>query len=409
LTYLTLDDVHVKDKAVLVRVDFNSPVDPKTGKILDDIRIRAHGTTTVKELAEKGAKVVVLAHQGRKGEPDFIPLKQHAELLSKILNKPVRYVDDVYGSRAKEAIRSLGSGDILVLENVRTFPMETREGKPADLANTELVRSLAPLADLFVLDAFAAAHRAHASIIGFTAVLPSAAGRVMEKELKALNRALQAPQKPSVFVLGGAKADDSLEISRYVLGRKIVDHILTGGVVAQVFLVAKGCDLGRPNMAFLEKKALTALVPGVRELVHMYPGQIHTPDDVAVVVDGRRQELPVDSLPTVYSIGDIGKKTIENYGRLIESAESIVFSGPMGVYEEEETALGTKKIFEKIGESKAFTVAGGGHTISALDEFGLSARVSYVSTAGGALTEFLMGKKLPGVVALEAAPTSKKV
>jgi phosphoglycerate kinase len=230
----------------------------------------------------------------------------------------------------------------------------------------------------------------------------------MEKELEALNKALEAPQKPSLFVLGGAKADDSLEISRYVLRNRIADHVLTGGVVAQVFLVGKGYDLGGPNMAFLEKKALTALVPGVRELVHMYPGQIHTPDDVAVLVDGKRQELPVDSLPTVYSIGDIGKKTIENYDRLIESARSIVLSGPMGVYEEEETALGTKKIFEEIAKSKAFSVAGGGHTISALEEFGLSARISYVSTAGGALTEFLMGKKLPGVVALEAGAARKK-
>jgi phosphoglycerate kinase len=395
--------VEVKGKVVLVRVDFNSPVDPKTKKVLDDARIRAHGASTVKELAEKGAKVVVLAHQGRKGEPDFIPLKQHAELLAKILNRPVKYVDDVYGSRAKEATKGLRSGEILVLENVRTFPLETSEGKPDDLANTELVRSLAPLADLFVLDAFAAAHRAHASIIGFTAVLPSAAGRVMEKELKALSRVLDAPPKPSLFILGGAKADDSLEISKYVLGHKIADHVLTGGVVAQVFLVANGHDLGKQNMAFLEKKGLMALVPGIRELVHKYPDQISTPDDVAVVVDGKRRELPVSSLPTPYSIEDIGEKTIEKYGRLIEGAKSIVFSGPMGVYEKEEAAMGTRKIFERIASSKAFSVAGGGHTISALHELGLSRKISYVSTAGGALTEFLMGKKLPGVAALEAA------
>jgi phosphoglycerate kinase len=395
--------VEVKGKVVLVRVDFNSPVDPKTKRVLDDARIRAHGASTVKELAEKGAKVVVLAHQGRKGEPDFIPLKQHAELLAKILNTPVKYVDDVYGSRAKEATKSLRGGEILVLENVRTFPLETSEGKPDDLANTELVRSLAPLADLFVLDAFAAAHRAHASIIGFTTVLPSAAGRVMEKELKALSRVLDSPPKPSLFILGGAKADDSLEISKYVLGHKIADHILTGGVVAQVFLAAKGHDLGKQNMAFLEKKGLMMLVPGIRELVHKYPDKISTPDDVAVVVDGRRKELPVNGLPTPYSIEDIGEKTIEKYGRLIEGAKSIVFSGPMGVYEKKETALGTRKIFERIASSKAFSVAGGGHTISALHELGLSRKISYVSTAGGALTEFLMGKKLPGVAALEAA------
>jgi phosphoglycerate kinase len=401
--------VDVKDKVVLVRVDFNSPLDPKTKKVLDDARIRAHGSSTIRELAEKGAKVVVLAHQGRKGEPDFIPLKEHAELLAGILSRQVGYVDDVYGSTAREAIKALRSGEILVLGNVRTFPLETSEGKPADLANTELVRSLAPLADLFVLDAFAAAHRAHASIIGFTAVLPSAAGRVMERELRALNRVLGAPQKPSLFILGGAKADDSLEISKYVLGHKIADHVLTGGVVAQVFLVAKGYDLGEQNMAFLEKKGLMALVPGIRRLVQKYPRRILTPYDVAVVVGGKRQEMPVSRLPTAHLIGDIGEKTIEKYGRLIQGAKSIVFSGPMGVYEERETALGTKRILEEIAKSRAFSVAGGGHTISALDEFRLSPRITYVSTAGGALTEFLMGKKLPGVAALEAAAKRKKV
>jgi phosphoglycerate kinase len=265
------------------------------------------------------------------------------------------------------------------------------------------------LADLFVLDAFAAAHRAHASIIGFTAVLPSAAGRVMERELRALNRVLGAAEKPSLFIPGGAKADDSLEISKYVLGHKIADHVLTGGVVAQVFLVAKGHDLGKQNMAFLEKKGLMALVPGIRKLVHRYPRRILTPYDVAVVVDGKRQELPVSSLPTAHLIADIGEKTIEKYGRLIQRAKSIVFSGPMGVYEEKETALGTKRILEEIAKSRAFSVAGGGHTISALDEFRLSPRITYVSTAGGALTEFLMGKKLPGVAALEAAAKRKKV
>ena len=220
MAYLTLDDVKVKDRVVLVRVDFNSPVDPETKKILDDVRIRAHGETTIRELAEKGAKVVVLAHQGRKGDPDFIPLKQHAELLGKILGRPVKYVDDIYGDRAKEAIKGLKSGEILVLDNVRAFPLETKEGSPSDHAKTELVQSLAPLADLFVLDAFASAHRAHVTINGFTAVLPSAAGRVMERELKSLGRSLEHPEKPCLFILGGAKADDSLEISRFVLGQR---------------------------------------------------------------------------------------------------------------------------------------------------------------------------------------------
>ena len=405
--YLTLDDFKVKDKVVLVRVDFNSEIDPETKKVTSDVRIRAHAETTITELAEKGAKVVVLAHQGRKGDPDFIPLKQHAEILGKILKCPVQFVDDVYGEKAKKAIKNLKGGEILVLDNVRGFDGETKNGTPEEHAKTELVQNLAPLADLFVNDAFAAAHRGHVSIIGFTAVLPSAAGRIMERELKSLSKALDKPEKPCLFVMGGAKADDSLEISKYVLSNSIADVVLTGGVTSQVFLAAKGYKLGEKNMAFLEKKGLTGLIPGIKELIKKYSKGIATPEDLALDVNGRRKEISLDKLPTEYSIFDIGTKTIKNYGKLAASAKSIVLSGPMGVYENKEFAVGTKKVFEAIAKSKAFSLAGGGHTISALQEFGLSDKISYVSTAGGALIEFLMGKKLPGVVALEEAAARK--
>ena len=405
--YLTLDDVKVKDKVVLVRVDFNSEIDPETKKVTSDVRIRAHAETTITELAEKGAKTVILAHQGRKGDPDFIPLKQHAEILGKILKCPVQFVDDVYGEKAKKAIKNLKGGEILVLDNVRGFDGETKNGTPEEHAKTELVQNLAPLADLFVNDAFAAAHRGHVSIIGFTAVLPSAAGRIMERELKSLSKALDKPEKPCLFVMGGAKADDSLEISKYVLSNSIADVVLTGGVTSQVFLAAKGYKLGEKNMAFLEKKGLTGLIPGIKELMKKYPKGIATPEDLALDVNGRRKEISLDKLPTEYSIFDIGTKTIKNYGKLAASAKSIVLSGPMGVYENKEFAVGTKKVFEAIAKSKAFSLAGGGHTISALQEFGLSDKISYVSTAGGALIEFLMGKKLPGVVALEEAAARK--
>jgi phosphoglycerate kinase len=405
--YLTLDDVQVKDKVVLVRVDFNSEIDPETKKVASDVRIRAHAETTLKELAEKGAKVVVLAHQGRKGDPDFIPLKQHAEILGKILKCPVKYVDDVYGEKAQNAIKKLQSGEILVLDNVRRFDGETKKGTPQEHAKTVLVQNLAPLADLFVNDAFAAAHRAHVSMVGFTAVLPSVAGRIMERELKSLSKALEKPEKPCLYIMGGAKADDSLEISKYVLSNNIADYVLTGGVVSQVFLAAKGYSLGKPTMAFLEKKELTGLFPGIKELMQKYPNNIVTPDDVALDMNGKRKEIMVSALPTDHSIFDIGAKTIEDYAKLISAAKSIVLSGPMGVYENPEFAVGTKKVFKAIADSQAFSLAGGGHTISALQEFGLSNKISYVSTAGGALVEFLMGKKLPGVAALEEAAARK--
>jgi phosphoglycerate kinase len=407
--YLTLDDVKVKDKVVLVRVDFNSEIDPETKKVTSDVRIRAHAESTITELAEKGAKVVILAHQGRKGDPDFIPLKQHAEILGKILKCPVQFVDDVYGEKAKKAIKNLKAGEILVLDNVRSFDGETKNGTPEQHAKTELVQNLAPLADLFVNDAFAAAHRGHVSMVGFTAVLPSVAGRIMERELKSLARALEKPEKPCVYVMGGAKADDSLEISKYVLGNGIADYVVVGGVTAQLFLAAKGVDLGKKNMDFLAKKELTGLILGIKELMQKYRSGIIVPVDVALDVNGKRKEISVDKLPTEYSIFDIGAKTVENYAGIVSKAKSIVVSGPMGVYENKEFNYGTKKVFEAIANSKAFSLAGGGNTIAAIQEYGLTKKISYISTAGGALIEFLMGKKLPGVVALENAVKTKKI
>lgn len=401
--YLTIDDIEVKDKVVLVRVDFNSEIDLKTKKVTSDVRIRAHGESTIKDLSDKGAKVVILAHQGRKGEADFIPMKQHAQILEKILDRSVYFVPDIFGELAQNAIKKLKSGEILVLDNVRGFYKETKKGTPEEHANTALVKNLAPLADVFINDAFAAAHRAHVSMVGFTAVLKSAAGRIMEKELKSLSKAFEKPEKPCLFIMGGAKADDSLEISKYVLSNNIADTVITGGVTSQVFLAAKDFDLGKNNLDFLAKKKVLDLIPGIKELMLAYPKGFAIPVDLALNVNGERKEISVNQLPAEYSIFDVGKKTIENYNQLIREAKSIVLSGPMGVYEKPEFAIGTKKIFEEIANSSAFSLAGGGHTISALKQFGLSDKISYISTAGGALIEFLMGKKLPCVVALEAA------
>ena len=398
--FLTIDDFNFKGKTALIRVDINSPIDPETKKIIDDTRIRIHGET-IQELTEKGAKVVVLAHQGRPGEPDFIPLKQHAEILGKVLNKPVKYVNDIFEEKAQEAIKKLKPREILVLDNVRGFPNERKKGTPEKHSKQVLVQKLAPLADVFVNDAFASAHRAHVSIVGFTAILPSVTGRVMERELKALKKVLENPEKPCVFILGGAKADDSLEISQYVLTKNIADHVLTGGVISHVFLVAKGFDIGKPNITFLEEKGQMGLVPGIQQLMRKYPKEIEVPTDVAVEVHGKRKEIAVSKFPTNHPIYDIGIETIEKYGRIIGEAKSIVLSGPMGVFENKEFMKGTKKIFSVVAASKAFSLVGGGHTVAAVEELGLAEKMSYISTAGGALIEFLMGKQLPGVAALE--------
>jgi len=401
--FLTIDDFDLKNKTVLIRVDFNSPVDPNTKKVLDDTRIRAHADATIKELVKKGAKTVILAHQGRPGEPDFIPLNQHAELLGKALSMSVKYVDDVLGEKAQKAIRELKSGEVLVLGNVRGVSNEQNKGTPEEHSKTEFVKKLAPLADVFINDAFAAAHRAHVSMVGFTAVLPSAAGRIMERELKALGKVLDAPEKPSVFVIGGAKGDDSLDISRYVLKNDIADYVLTGGVIGHIFLVAKDVNLGEPNMRFLEKKDLMGLVPGIKELMNEYPGAVIVPVDLAMEVDQKRQEITIDELPTSHPIFDIGTETAKKFSEIIRKAKTIVVSGPVGVFENPEFKAGTQTVLEAVAASEGFSLVGGGHTVAAVEKLGLADKMSYVSTAGGALIEFLMGKQLPGVVALEKA------
>jgi len=401
--FLTIDDLDLKNKTVLVRVDFNSPLDPKTKQIINDKRIRAHADSTIKELVQKGAKTVVLAHQGRPGEPDFIPLNQHAELLGKALSMSVKYVDDVFGEKAQKAIRELKSGEVLVLGNVRGVSNEQNKGTPEEHSKTEFVKNLAPLADVFINDAFAAAHRAHVSMVGFTAVLPSAAGRIMERELKALGKVLEAPEKPSVFVIGGAKGDDSLDISNYVLKNDIADYVLTGGVIGHIFLVATGVDLGEPNMQFLEKKELMGLVPGIKELMKQYPGAVIVPVDLAMEVDQKRKEITVDELPTNYAIFDIGTETAKKFSEIILKAKTIVVSGPVGVFENPEFKAGSQIVLEAVAASEGFSLVGGGHTVAAVENLGLADKMSYVSTAGGALIEFLMGKQLPGVVALEKA------
>lgn len=405
---LAMDDLNFKDKVVLVRVDFNSPIDPDKKKILEDTRIRAHGETTIKELCQKGAKVVILAHQGRPGEPDFIPLKQHAKALSRILGKSVKYVNDLFGEKAQDAIKALKSGGILVLENVRTFPDERKKGSPEEHAKSEFVKKLAPFVDVFVSDAFAAAHRAHVSIIGFTAVLPSVAGRIMERELKALSKAVEKPEKPCIYILGGAKADDALKISQYVLTNDIADHVLTGGVVGHLFLAAKGKNLGKPNMEFLEKKELMIFIPGIKELMKKYRERIEAPVDLALEVNKKRKEISVKELPTNHLIYDIGAETVKKYTEIINDAKSIVISGPMGVFENTEFMAGTKGVLEAIAASEAFSLVGGGHTVAAVEQLGLKKKMGYVSTAGGALIEFLMGEELPGVAALKAAAMRTK-
>ncbi|MEM4736557.1 MAG: phosphoglycerate kinase [Nitrososphaeria archaeon] len=404
MKYKTLDDVNVKGKTVIVRVDFNSTVDPETKKLLDDERIKLH-SITIKELADKGAKVLVLAHQGRPGDADFIGLGQHVNRLKEILGRDVKFVEDVVGEKAVSAIKTLKDGEILLLDNVRSLQDEMAKKSIEEHANSMIVKVLAPLADLFVIDAFAAAHRAHASIVGFIPKLPTVLGRIMEKEIIAIDKVRSVENRPIVYVLGGSKVKEGVEISEYVLSNNRVDYILTGGLVAQLFLYAKGINLGEVNVKILKDKGLLDLVPKAKTLLDTFKEKIVTPKDLAVNSNGQRMEILTEELPTEYEISDIGSKTMEYFTRFLSNAKAVFLHGPMGVYEDSKFIEGTRTVFKAAVEAKAFTVAGGGHTIAALSRLGLYDKVSYVSSGGGALLEALMGKKLPVIEAIEKYQT----
>lgn len=400
MKHKTLDDVNVKGKTLIVRVDFNSTVDPETKKLIDDERIKLH-SITIKELAEKGAKVIVLAHQGRPGDADFIGLGQHASRLKEILGLDVKFVEDIVGEKAVTAIKGLRYGDIILLDNVRTLSDEMAKKSIEEHANSTIVKFLAPLADLFVIDAFAAAHRAHASIVGFIPKLPTVFGRVMEKELLAIDKVRSVENRPIVYVLGGSKVKEGIEISEYVLSNNRVDYILTGGLVAQLFLYAKGVNLGSVNVKVLEGRDLLGLVPKAKIILDNFKEKVITPKDLAVKSNGRRRELFVEELPSEDEICDIGSRTMEHFAKFLSNAKAVFLHGPMGVYEDSKFIEGTRSVFKAAVESGAFTVAGGGHTIAALSRLDLHDKVSYVSSGGGALLEALMGKRLPVIEAIE--------
>jgi phosphoglycerate kinase len=397
--FLTLDEFDFTNKTVLVRVDFNSPINVDTKEITDDTRIRRH-SETIKELMDKKAKVVILAHQGRLGGSNYSTLEKHAERLREILKRNVGYVDDVFGEKAKKAIRSLKPGDALVLNNVRGFPEETAKKTAEEHAKSELVTNLAPLADVYVGDGFAVAHRSQASVVGFSGVLPCVAGRIMERELKSLDKVMRGEEKPCVYVLGGAKAEDGAAVCEYVLGHGTADYVLAGGVIGHLFLHAKGVALGETTVDFLKRKNFLQYVPKIQELLMKYHSEIIMPVDFGVDAEGKREDIELQDLPSAYPILDIGLKTVEIFNQILEKAKIIVLSGPIGVYERNEFLLGTKGIFEKVAKSPAFSVTGGGNTIEALEKLGLTDNISYISTGGGALMEYLTGKTLPGIQAL---------
>ncbi len=382
-------DLDVKGKRVLVRADLNSPME--NGRITVNPRIIAHAKT-IRELSDRGARVIVISHQGRKGEHDFTSLEEHSKILKELAGRHVEFLDHVIGEKVKESIDKLKDGGILVLDNVRHLDDEARgDGK--------IVHALSPLVDLFVLDALSIAHREHASVVGFTRTVPSCAGDVLAEEVIALEKVRHS--KEATFIFGGSKVEDSIAVMKIWLRQGRVHKILLGGALSILFIHAKGFDIGR-SYDYLAKSGVINFLHDAKEMLSAYPDKIGLPADVGLRTPHGRRDVRIDAVPSEGEIFDIGAETVSLYEKIINQSGVIVANGPMGVYEIPEYAKGTVAILEAISKSKAFSLLGGGHTITALERSGLKkSHFGYVSLSGKALIEFLCGKTLPGLAALD--------
>lgn len=386
----TLDDLDLSGKRVLVRADFNVPM--RNGRITDDTRIRAT-LPTIKALIERGASVVLMSHLGRpKGEPvDALRLRPVAAHLGGLLETQVSYAHEVVGPAARKMVEDLNPGEVGLIDNVR---FDSREEKN----DPEFARELASLGDCFVSDAFGAAHRAHASTVGVAEHLPSAAGLLMEKEIKALSWVLTDARQPFVVILGGAKVSDKIGVIENLLER--ADRLIIGGGMANTFLKADGHDVGASmveddNIQTAKELMQRAKQAGV---------DLRIPVDGVVAksidADAKARSAPIDGFESDDMMLDIGPDSIESFTDALAGAETIVWNGPMGVFEFEQFAEGTRAIARAVADSSAYSLIGGGDSVAAIEQMGLADRISHISTGGGASLEFLEGQDLPGVKVL---------
>ncbi len=407
----TLDDFKFGGRTVLCRLDLNSPYDKDKNILKDTTRIEA-AIPTIKELSSAGAKLVLLSHQGGDLEyQNYISTKLHSQVISSLLESPVTFLDDVCGPAARDAIKNLKDGQILLLDNVRYMAEEMTlfETKlklsAADQTKTQVVSKLAPLADIYVCDGFAASHRDQPTLVAFEYLLPSAMGRLFEKEYEVLSSIMTTPAHPAIFVLGGAKIEDGFDMMPKVLSDGVADKVLTSGLLANVFNIALGIDIGNLSTDIVYKKKLDQYIAKAKEIITQYRSKIVLPLDYAYSIDGERVEFDAQNLPCQYLIADIGTGTINFYKDLITKAKTVFVNGPCGIFENSQTELGTKGLWNHIAQSDAFSVIGGGDSIAALNKYGLSRHFSYICTGGGAMVRFLSGEELPAVAALKYSAT----
>ena len=387
----TMDDVNVKGKRVFVRVDFNVPM--ADGKITDDTRIRA-AIPTIEALSSAGAKVILASHLGRpKGEvKEDMRLTAVGERLSELMGKPVNKLDESIGEAVEAAVAEMKDGDILLLENVRFHKGEEKNDE-------ELAKAFASLADIYVNDAFGAAHRAHASTEGIAKYVDTAvAGYLMQKELDVLGKALSEPERPFTAIIGGAKVKDKIGVIENLLDK--VDHLIIGGGLSFTFTKAQGYDIGK---SLLEEDKID-LAKSFIEKAKEKGVELHMPVDAVVAnefsKDAETQTVAIDAIPADWMGLDIGPKTAAGYAEIIKNSKLIIWNGPMGVFEMDKFANGTKTVAEAMAATDGYTVIGGGDSAAAVEKFGVADKMDHISTGGGASLELMEGKELPGIVAL---------
>ncbi len=403
----TIEGLQVANKTVFVRVDFNVPM--KDGVITDDTRIRS-ALPTINYLVEQGAKVILASHFGRpkgerKPEMSLAPCAKHlAELINKpvgyvehlsaLINKPIGFVDDCIGPKVEEAVKALQPGDILMLENLRYYNEETKN-------DPEFAKQLASLADVAINDAFGVSHRNAASVVGIADYIPMAAGFLLKKEIDALSAAVVHPKTPMAAIIGGAKVTDKISVISNLLPK--VDVMIIGGGMANAFIKAQGCNIGSSLFEEGQEAIATDLVMEAR----VAGAKLLTPIDAVVADafsnDANTKIVDVENIEDGWMILDIGPKTRELYVEALAPMKTIIWNGPMGVFEMENFAAGTNAVAKAVAESDAMTIVGGGDSVAAIEKSGLADKISHISTGGGASLEFLEGKILPGIAALSEA------
>ncbi|MFL2493622.1 MAG: phosphoglycerate kinase [Candidatus Thalassarchaeum sp.] len=401
-TVLSLDDVCLSGRTVLYRVDVNSPLDPSTGAFLDDSRLRSI-LETLSDLSD--SKIVIMGHQSRPGKIDFTDMSGHCDRLSRLIGQQIQFVEDVCGEEAIAAIEVMQPGDKVFLDNVRMHPEEYGENKvkAEDEPSSEVVTRLSSVADAYVTDAFGAAHRNSPTLTGFAEEIPCIAGRLMNKEIRSLELAVNDPPRPYVAILGGAKCDDSLRVALNLIDRKIVDSIVMVGVVGNLMLWTSGHDIGRANKEAIKAMMGDGFEPTwqmAERLVKEHSALLFLPRDVAVEVDGKRHQLELQELPTEYPIYDIGIETLQDLKLLLNGANCILWNGPASYFEKPEFAFGTIEILNMCAEATGVTIVGGGHTSALVNQRGLAGEFSHNSTGGGSALGMLSGDPMPVIDSL---------